>query len=102
VDELPLNDDRVVEPVKGSKAWRKREWVRYRAALWKYNGLYPVYLTAFQLGISRQRVHQLFDKGVLERVEFFGHLFARGDEIDRLVAMTEERRDPAFRWAKVS
>lgn len=96
MEELPLNDDRR-ELKAGSKAWRAREWERYREAMWSRNGLFPPYLTAVQLGVSRQRVHQMFEAGILERLEFFGHVFAPGDEIDALIAMEKERRNPAFR-----
>lgn len=101
MDELPLNDDRRL-PKVGSKAWRLREWERYREALLKRDGLFPPYLAAFQLGVSRQRVYQMFDAGILERLEFFGHSFVPGDEIDVLIAMEKERRDPRFRLSKAT
>lgn len=99
--ELALNDERKVMR-RGSKEWRRREWDRYRQALSARNGLFPVYLTALQLGVSRQRVHQMFDEGILERLVFFDHIFAPGDEIDALVAMEQERRSPAFRIGKLA
>jgi hypothetical protein len=99
VDELPSNDDRR-ELKRNSKAWRRQEWLRYREALAKFDGLFPPYLTAFQLGVSRQRVHAMFEEGVLERLEFFGYPFARGDQIDRLVDLEKERHQPGFRWAE--
>jgi hypothetical protein len=102
MDELPLNDQRRVEPKRNSKEWRVRERKRYIEALRKFDGVFPPYLTAWQLGVSRQRVYQMFDEGILERLEFFGHAFARGDEIDGLQAMHKERQTPGFRWGKVS
>lgn len=96
--EFQLNDDRR-ELRKGSKEWRRHEWERYRAALVARDGLFPVYLTALQLGVSRQRVHQMFEAGILERLVFFDHIFAPGDEIDALVTMEKERRSPTFRLA---
>lgn len=101
MDELQLNDERRVLQ-RNSKAWRKQEWERYRSALWEFNGLVPAWLAAIQLGVSRQRVHAMFEQGVLERLEFFGHPFAKGEEIDALVAMEKERSDPAFRWSKMA
>jgi hypothetical protein len=95
-NELPLNDDRR-ELKPGSKAWKERELARYRHALIARDGLYPPYMAAWILGVSRQRVYQLFDAGVLERLEFFGHTVAPGDELEALVAMENERRNPAFR-----
>lgn len=94
--ELPLNDDR--RPVRhGSKAWRQVEWARYRDALAARGGLYPPYMAAWILGVSRQRVHEMFKLGILERLEFFGHPLAPGDELEALAAMEKERRNPAFR-----
>lgn len=101
MDELPLNDDRRELKV-GSKAWRARERERYLDALWKRDGVFPPWLAAVQLGVSRQRVYQMFEAGILERLEFFGHAFAPGDEIDALVAMEKERRSPAFRLSKAT
>jgi hypothetical protein len=98
VDELPLNDDRR-ELKRGSKAWRKREWDRYFEALWRCEGLMPVWMAVMQLGVSRQRVHQMMETGVLERLEFFGKPFVRGDEVEALQAMEKERHSPAFRWS---
>jgi hypothetical protein len=94
--ELSLNDDRR-ELKPGSKEWKRREVARYRKALVDRDGLYPPYMAAWILGVSRQRVYQLFESGVLERLEFFGHTLAPGDELEALVAMESERRNPAFR-----
>jgi hypothetical protein len=102
VDELPLNDERKLAPKRGSKEWRQAEIKRYMDAARKYDFVFPPYLAAVQLGVSRQRVYQLFDTGVLERLEFFGHSFVRGDEIDALNAMQKERHDPTFRWSKAT
>lgn len=97
--ELPLNDDRR-ELKPGTKAWKQREVARYRKALLERDGLYPPYMAAWILGVSRQRVYQLFELGVLERLEFFGHTVAPGDELEALVSMEKERRNPAFRLTK--
>lgn len=94
--ELPLNDDRRELKV-GSKEWKRREIARYRKVLLARNGLYPPYMAAWILGISRQRVYQLFDSGVLEKLEFFGHTLVPGDELEVLVSMEKERRTGAFR-----
>lgn len=96
IEELPLNDDRR-ELKPGSKEWKRRELARYRKVLFERGGLYPPYMAAWMLGVSRQRVHQMFAAGILERLEFFGHVLAPGDELEALIAMEKERRNPAFR-----
>jgi len=102
VDELALNDKRLSSPKTGTKEWRAAEWVRYREALTKFDGVFPPFMAGLQLGVSRQRVFTMIETGILERLEFFGHVFVRGDEIDALVAMESERRKPGFRWSQAT
>lgn len=98
--ELALNDERAAQPKRGSKAWRRLEWDRYMDASFKFDGLMPVWLAVVRLGVSRQRVHEMMNLGILERMEFYDRVFVRGDEIEALLAMDKERHNPAFRWSE--
>lgn len=68
----------VKEVPKREKSRLRKIWdhfVDIKAVVSEHGMIIPVKLAADIAGVSRQRIHQLFEQGLLERVEFHGHPF---------------------------
>ncbi len=66
---------------KGSPEWRTREWTRLMDLSKQHDGMTTAFFVAIALGVSRQRVYQMVDQGLLHPVEIMGKLLFPGDEV---------------------
>ncbi len=82
-------------PRKGSHAWKLAEWRRFRALAATHGGLTTPLFAQLLLGVSKQRVFQLIDAGLLETVEVLGKRFLL---CDRLEEFSQLDRDSSTRY----
>jgi hypothetical protein len=79
------------EPEVGSPEWKSAEWDRYRRLSIKHDGLTTPFWAALALGVTRQRVHQLKQAGVLSTVEIMGKCLI---PCDKLLLVVHEHGSP--------
>ena len=95
MEELQLNDERLV-PRRGSRAWKRMEWARFRDLASVHGGLTSAFFAQLLLGVSNQRVHQLMNEGRLPWVEIMGKRFI---PCDALEAFSGVDRSCGFRYS---
>ena len=99
-DELPGMPEHLTAPArKGSRAWKREEWKRFRDLSAHHRGLTTPLFAQILLGVSKQRVFQLIDAGHLPTVEVFGKRFLFCDVLEEF---SQLQRDNTFRYSEVA
>jgi len=88
-----------VKPRKGSAAWVKQEWNRFRELAAEHDGLTNPTMAALALGLSKTRVMQLMDQGKLHWFEVMGKRFISCRDIEEFAKL---ERDTTFRYTEVA
>lgn len=83
-------------PRKFTQRWSRSEMERFKTLSREHHGLTSPTFAAIILGISRQRVHQLMDKGRLTTHEVHGRLWLGIDEVEMFGTL---ERSSSFRYA---
>jgi hypothetical protein len=65
----------------------RREIEQYEAVVAEHGALVAPLIAARLLGLSRQRIHQLSQAGMLDSYRYFGHVFVALRDVERLQFM---------------
>ncbi len=97
-DELPGMPP-APAPRKGSNAWKRAEWIRFRELCGKHHGLTTPFFAAMLLNVSGTRVHQLINDGHIATVEVLGKRFILCDQLEEFSRL---ERSSGFRYGAES
>jgi predicted XRE-type DNA-binding protein len=87
------------QPRKGSAAWVKQEWAKFRELAAEHGGLTQPAMAAVALGISKPRVNQLMDSGHLRWFEVMGKRFVSCADVEEFAKL---ERHAGFRYGSAS